>query len=91
MLANFEQQMQFDPTGNYSSNLTFENRHEKSRELLREQRKLDDAKIPKKVNHSIECEEKYEEDENEVGKNCESPIDDVVTGIVLNIDPHVSQ
>jgi hypothetical protein len=37
LLANYEQQMQFDTTANFSSNFSLENRHEVSKELIRKE------------------------------------------------------
>lgn len=86
LLANYEQQMQFDPTANYSSNYAFETRREISTEMNREKCKLK----PKVVDNK----EKFaggEEEKGEVVKSiCESP-DEPPDEIILKVDPFVSK
>lgn len=88
-MANFEAQMQFDPTANFSSNLAFENCQDNTREKICEDLR---QKIKKKAEISKESTIiKIKDENNEMSsdddESCEA---ELKIEIRLNIDPFVS-
>jgi hypothetical protein len=96
MLANYEQQMQFDPNANYSENFAYKTREVSQivpREINREKCKL---KL-KKTNGTPNKEKcaggaKEEEEKGEVNDEIISELSDSddVGEIILEVDPFVS-
>lgn len=88
MLANIEQQMQFDPTGNYLSDYASEDRKNALQEKVRQSLNG----VPKNLkNDSLS---QITEDEVSTSSDEEisdSPDEETVSEILLDIDPYVSE
>lgn len=89
MLANYEQQMLFDPTATFSGNLAAET----SREVSQYTKKKKESGIPA-AKHVIKprAEEKELEAENKSTdeSTCDSPESEIENGIIFTFDPFVS-
>lgn len=93
LLANFEQQMQFDPSANFSNNFAFESRREISQELLRAECKAKVLKIISKTPPDGKLDDQIikEDDDNDDESDWDSTESIIENGISLNLDPFVSR
>lgn len=87
LLANYEQQMQFDPTAAYSA---FEARNEDVQEKLR--KKVEHTKIEAKLVEETKIPGIKEETDDEIeSQNGDSTECDNASEILLNVDSFVSR
>lgn len=93
LLANFEQQMQFDPTANFSSNLAFEICQDNTREKICEnyRQKMKKKAEIREENTIIKIKDDNDDNDEISSEDDESCENEPKTGIRLNVDPFVCQ